>query len=236
MRETARGLCTLQIGGRTQRDLDLEKEKELVSPRFTKIDERIHILSVGSRITVGNLLFEKERILARLETLKKLKLCIYENGGYTLKKDWQDDLRANGRYNTFLKAREGLQYTKPSLMKIYTGEHGLVTGKVTKIYRTDDDASDSHAVVLEGIDGRAFFVPLLKRPEMHERGGKSLLKEGELVTIKAHESQRGRLTPVFFKRDIGPVQKEVKKNGFSGGLASEVTRTRFGGNVEHKKN
>jgi hypothetical protein len=228
MRETAMDLCTAQIGQRTMQDLERDKEKELVSQRYTKLDDRINEASYKSRIKVGKFTPDKERILARLQTLKELKLCVYENGGYTLKNNWREDLRANGRYNTYLKAREGLQYTDPSLMQIYSGEHGLVTGKVTKIYRTDDDASDNHAVVLEGLDGKAFFVPLLKRPEAHESGEKALLREGEMVSVKAFENQKGRLTPVFLRRDVKAVQKAVKKNGYSGSLASETLHVKGG--------
>jgi hypothetical protein len=111
-------------------------------------------------------------------------------------------------------------------MKIYSGEHGLVTGKVTKIYRTDEDASDNHAVVIESPDGKAYFVPLFKRPEIRDGLEKGLLKEGELVSVKTYESQRGRLTPVFFKKDIRSLQKEIKKNNYSGLLASAVSQAK----------
>jgi hypothetical protein len=228
MRETARDLCTAQVGSRTWEDLEREKEQALTSPRHTKLDDRIGELSDNSRVIVGKHTYDRERLLARLEALRKLKLCSYENGGYVLKKDWQEDLRNNGRYNIFLKAREGLKYTDPSLMKVYTGEHGLVTGKVTKIYRTDDDASDNHAVVLEGLDGKAYFVPLLNKPEVHDGKEKSPLKEGELVTVKAYQSQRGRLTPTFFRKEIRSAQKEIRQNNYSGALADEIRKTRGG--------
>jgi hypothetical protein len=39
------------------------------------------------------------------------------------------------------------RYTDPSSLRVYSGGQGAVTGKVAKIYRTDGDASDSHAVV-----------------------------------------------------------------------------------------
>ena len=235
MRETARDLCTFQVGNRTWRDLEREKEQALTVSRFTKLDEKIEALSDNSRVAIGKYTFDKERVLARLETLKKLKLCTYENGAYVLKQDWQEDLRANGRYNAFLKAREELKYTDPSLMKVYAGEQGLITGNVTKIYRTDDDASDNHAVILEGIDGKAYFVPLLKKPEIHDGKDKTLLKEGALVTIKTYQSQRGRLTPVFFKMDIRSAQKEIRQKHYSGTLTNEIKNTR-GGNWNAGRN
>jgi hypothetical protein len=229
MRETARDLCTSQLGERTRKDLDLEQEQELSVSRFTRLDERIQKLSGEMlRIRSGMIGLDKERVLARLETLRKLKLCTYENGGYTLKKNWQEDLKANGRYNTFLKAREELQYTAPSLMTMYSGKQGLITGKVTHIYRPDDDAGNNHVVVLEGIDGKAYFIPLLKRPELYDGKVKSSLKEGELITVKTNQTQKGRLTPVFFKRTIKAMQKEIKNNNYSGTLAEALSKTKVG--------
>jgi len=235
MRETARDLCTTQLGIRTQKDIDVERELELSAQRWTKLDDHIHILCSGlHKINTSKISFERERVLTRLETLRKLNLCTYENGGYVMKDKWEEDLRANGRYNTFLKAREQLQYTDPMLMNIYSGKQGTVTGKVTKIYRTDDDASDNHAVVLEGLDGKAYFIPLLNKPELFDSGKKTLLKEGELIMIKTQETQRGRLTPFFFKREIKSIQKEIVNNNYSGSLAKTLQTTKglfFGNQV-----
>jgi hypothetical protein len=229
MRWTARDICTAQIGLRTQKDLDREKEQELFALRFTRLDNYIQEIGGGpggSQISVTEPFKDKERVLARLETLRKLNLCAYENNGYTLKNNWQEDLKTNSRYNVFLKARKELRYADPSAMKVYTGEQGLVTGKVTKIYRTDGDASDNHVVVLETLDGKAHFIPFLKRPEIHDKSNKSFLKEGELITLKAYKSQKGRLTPVLFKRELWSIKKEIRLSGYSGKLASEVKETK----------
>ena len=237
MRENAKNLCTMQLGYRTQENIDREKEQELYAQRKTKLYNKIEDLCVGQRVSLGGAVHDKERILIRLETLRKMKLCTYENGGYTLKKGWKNDLEANTKYNVFLKAREKLKYTDPSLMKVYSGSDGLITGKVTKIYKTDDDESDNHVVILESTDGKAYFIPLLKKPEILDRKnigldpetgdikketGKNLLKEGELITLKTYTSQKGRLTPILFKANIRSVQKEIEQNNYSGKLAVEV--------------
>ena len=231
MRETARELCTAQVGLRTQKDLDREKEQELSARRFTRLDKYIQEISGGSgelRISALKRIGDKKRVLARLETLRKLNLCAYENNGYTLKNNWQEDLKANSRYNTFLLAREELKYADPSALKVYTGEQGLVTGKATKIYRPDDDASDSHAVVLETLDGKAYFIPFFKRPELRGKDSKSFLKEGELISLKTYKSQKGRLTPVLFKKEAWLLKKEIKQNNYTGKLASEVQAMKTG--------
>jgi hypothetical protein len=223
MRETARDLCTAQLGSRTKEDLALERERETGAARFTKLDGRIKELCGGGfRPALGGKIKDRERIVARLECLRKMKLCAFEGGGYKLAPRWEADLAANGRYNAFLKAREGLAYTAPQRLRVYTGAEGPATGRVTRIYRTDGDASDSRAVVLETLDGKAYFIPLFKKPEAWEGKQKGPLEEGALVTVNARPSQRGRLTPLFFLRDLKQLRREARKSGLAGKLAETL--------------
>jgi hypothetical protein len=228
MREYARDICTAQIGNRTSAEIALDKEKELEAQRYTRLDDQIKDLCGNDgKVNLDRYLIDRERILARLENLRKMNLCIYKDG-YKLSPTWEDDLRANGRYNAFLQARGMLKYTDQANLKLYSGELGMITGKVTKIFRTDDDASDNHAVIIEALDGKAYFVPLFKKPEMYEGKDKSKLNDGELITIKPLANQKGRLTPFFFKREEWQVQKEIQKNGYTSGLAAEIKSNKTG--------
>jgi hypothetical protein len=230
MREYARDICTAQIGSRTREEMEIAKEKELTAQRFTNADKRIKELCSGTfRPNLAGLApRELPRIQARISSLCQMGLCAYRDGGYNLSSRWEDDLRANGRYNTFLKARSVLQYSSPASLKVFSGAQGQITGKVTKIYRTDGDASDSHAVILEGLDGKAYFVPLFKRPEMHDGQEKKSLREGETVTIKTYESQRGRLTPIIYRRETPQIRSEIRRNGYAGSLAAELMGGSYG--------
>jgi hypothetical protein len=234
IREYARDICTAQIGNRTSKDIALEKEKEMEAQRYTRLDDRIKDLcGDGGKVNLAGFMTDRERILARLENLRKMNLCIYKDG-YKLSPTWEEDLRANGRYNAFLKARSMLKYTDQADLKLYSGELGMITGKVTKVFRTDDDASDNHAAIIESLDGKAYFVPLFKKPEMYEGKAKTKLKENELITIKPIENQKGRLTPYFFKREEWQVQKEIQKNGYAGALATEIKKIRAGNSQRNK--
>jgi hypothetical protein len=137
-------------------------------------------------------------------------MCTYEKGAYHLSAQWEENLRANARYNTFLEARSKLKYSDPSSLKVYTGEHGTISGKVTKIFRPEDDFSNNHAVIIECPDGKSFFVPLLKKPELHNNKIKMGLMEGDSVSIKTYENQKGRLTPIFIKQEESKVRRENK--------------------------
>jgi hypothetical protein len=226
MREYARDICTAQIGRRTQKELEIDKERQLEARRFTQVDKTIAGLCGGaSQVRPAWIRHsDRGRVLARLENLRKMNLCVYKDGAYKLSPSWEEDLRANGRYNAFLDARSALKFTGQANLKVYSGEQGYITGKVTKAYRTDGDASDNHAVIIETFDGKAFFVPLFNKPVAYEGKNKSYLKEGEFVSLKPYKNQRGRLTPTMFKRDISQMQKEVRRNGYTGSLADDVKK------------
>jgi hypothetical protein len=178
----------------------LEEEQELGASRYTKLDGRIKELCDGSnRVDLKGLTFNRERIQARLERLKTLGLCVYKDGAYRLPPRWDENLKANGRYNAFLKAREGLIYTDAAELRVYSGKEGRISGKVTKILRTDGDASDNHAVIVETPDGKAWFVPLFKPPEIRNGKTRGTLREGAYITLETYTNQKGRLTPVIFK-------------------------------------
>ena len=230
MREYARDICTSQIGGRTLAEIAIDKEKELSALRFTRLDETIRELCGGTlQVNLRQIknAAERQKIRARFDSLRKMNLCIYRDGAYKLSPRWEEDLRANGRYNVYLGARRELQYSTD--LKVFSGEHGTVTGKVTKIYQIDEEASDSHAVILEGLDGKAYFVPLLKKSQMYNSKEKTALKEGEVVAIKAQENQRGRLTPFIFKREKWQIHKEIQRDGHIGSLAAAVKQGLAGG-------
>jgi hypothetical protein len=227
MRETARDICTAQLGTRTREELELEKERELTSPRYTKLDMKIKERCFGTyRVDLEGVTANRERILTRLEYLRSLKLCAYQDGGYELSPRWEENLRANGKYNAFLKARDSLAYTNPSQLKVYSGVQGQVTGKVTKVYRTDEDTSDNHALILESPDGKAYFIPLFKKPELRDGERRGELKEGDLVTVRTYESQKGRLTPLIFKAPVKKLKQDIRKQNVSGKLAEEILNTK----------
>jgi hypothetical protein len=231
MRETARDLCTSQLGIRTKDEIALDKEKELTAPRYTRLDDTLKTLCNGGfRVNLdaplagGRKPLDRPRLLARLEALRKMNLCTWKEGGYKLAPKWEDSLRANGRYNAFLKARDELEYTPAHRLHVYSGEMGKITGRVSKVYRTDGDASNNHAVILEGVNGRAYFVPLFKAPEVKDGRVKIPLREGAYISLTTYESQTGRLTPTMQIQSLREVQKEIDRQGYTGRLAQSMAQ------------
>jgi hypothetical protein len=214
MRENARDICTSLIGGRKRADMEREKKEELTANRYTYLDGRIKEIVNGRRVELGGVKKEKERYMARLDHLRKLGICAWKGGTYELKEGWEETLRSAGRYNTYLEARGEMRYTAGSEVRLYESGMGKKTGIVTKIYKIDE-YSDNHAVLVEGIDGKGYFIPLYKKPE---------IAEGDRIEVVPKKNERGRLTPEFKRVDERTVYARIREGGYGEGYAGEVRR------------
>jgi type IV secretory pathway VirD2 relaxase len=116
------------------------------SYRYCHIDESIRLYETALKqkdevygtqirarddITQNRLVFLSSLGLAKKAKDKK-KL-------FYLEKDWQKKLKAMGRYNSFLKARSELSLSLPYQMELYSREAGEVSGKITRLYRMNDE-------------------------------------------------------------------------------------------------
>lgn len=183
MRENAKNLCTSLIGSRTKDDIKCEINGSLSSSRFTNIDK-----DIADRIRNNSFFltgFEKRQIIQRLEYLKTLNLCVYNNNTYTFIEGWEENLKINGRFNAFLQSKKELHFTNPLNHSLYQGEPVMVTGIISKIYKTDE-VSDNHAILLETEQGKSYFIPLFQKPQV---------RQGDTVIIKGEKNQKGRLMP-----------------------------------------
>jgi hypothetical protein len=202
MRENARDICTRRLGIRTEREMRMERDGLLRAARWTKFDEQIKGNSYEGKVNLDALpMKERIRYMERLDYLRGLGLCKFERGVYKLEQDWEETLRNAGRYETYLDARK----SSPNL-RMYRGEEGTISGTVKKIYKLDEDANENNAMVIEGKDGKSYYVPLYRQARM-KRGGKwRAVEEGNRIRIVAHKNEKGRLSPNIY---------EEKKQGVS---------------------
>lgn len=185
MRDTARDICTSLAGERTRDQIQKEKDAQLVANRYTFYDKNLQDYINDYKLFPPSLKSHSEIYMKRISHLEKLGLCKYEDGVYKFQPDWEETLRIIGRYNMFLNAKQKLQYTDKSRFNLYDCNVGEVAGIITQIYKTDD-ISDNHAAVLEGANGRAYFIPLFYKPTF---------KKGDIISVTPKENQKGRLTP-----------------------------------------
>jgi hypothetical protein len=93
-----------------------------------------------------------------------------------------------GRYNSFLKARSELSLSLPCQMELYTGESGEISGRITRLYRMNDEDSWNHAILVENKkEGRAWYVPLYFEPDDRLMGS--------TVRLSGQVNEKGLLRP-----------------------------------------
>lgn len=215
LHEYAQNICTSICGERTDEEIWEDRERALEANRYTWIDKEIKEHVAGGVLNPGIEAFDHDRdkIKKRADHLAGLGLCRWTGESYELEPDWDGTLRTLGRYNMYLDAKRDLKYTDSSRYQLYGYDKGAVSGKVTKIYKTDD-VSDNYAAVLESVDGKAYFVPLFFRPK---------IKVGDTVKMTPVKGQSGRLMPYIESETASQMKADmirhgVEPNGFGASL------------------
>lgn len=203
-RNIASNISTDLVGPRSAEAIEIARKKLPYAKRWTLIDD--HITKYGyyrefenTRMVAGSE-FEAEKTttddieLIRLNTLVEMGLAIVyrkENPPkYYLEKGWKDKLKAVGRYNTYLEARNRLRFTPFYNLELYNGSMGQVEGVVSQVYNMDDENIWNNAIVIENKKlNKAWYVPTrikLKDEDL-----------GKFITIKAEKNQKGILRPLI---------------------------------------
>lgn len=212
MRENARNLCTSLIGSRTKEDMAEERKGQLTANRYTFLDDKLKERLTDYKMTPPLTGRDAESIHKRLTHLQSIGICRYKDGQYIFLPEWEKLLRTNGRYNAFLSARKSLVHTDEQNFMLYDGSQGKVSGLVTKVFRTDE-VSDNHALILESINGKAYFIPLYAKPKV---------TGGQTVEVVPEKNQRGRLTPTLNKKSHGELLQECEQHDYQKGFAKAV--------------
>ena len=169
MREHARDILTEALGERRPVPEEERLKREIKANRFTSLDEAIQMVSKTGRVSTKALRAvavpaKADAAVARLKFLEEVGLVHREGRVYHLAANWQESLEASRRFASYLEAARQLKFTPPSLLRLYSpGKDGRIVGRVSAIGRIDE-LSNNNYILLETIDGRAFYVPLLRRP------------------------------------------------------------------------
>ena len=218
MRDIARDICTSLVGSRTDEQIREEKRNQLKAARYIKLDREIEsLMFTNNTVDTKSIFTKKELLLTRLEHLHTMGLCKRDGKKYIFEKDWIDTLKNVGRYNVYLDARNELHYTSKYDYTLFRPEEKNASGIVTKVYRMQED-SDANAVVVESIDGMAYFIPLYK---------KAPVREGDTVRVEMVQNQKGRLTPRFEKVSEAELRNECVANGYAKGFAAVLMKKSF---------
>jgi hypothetical protein len=109
---------------------------------------------------------------------------------YQLQKNWKESLHTAARHKAFLDAQQVIQVTEPFNLELYNNTTAKISGRVTKLYRINDEDSWDNAVLIENSAlKKAWLVPLYYEP-------KDVLLNQD-VTLQTKKKSNGRLVPVI---------------------------------------
>ena len=202
LRNMACTVCTQLVGERTQEEIRQSAVRSLSANRLTDLDERIAQQAADTKDERcdGEIVIAESMpdVRLRLSHLEALGLAVRRDKKYRLEKRWRETLAAQGRYNTFLKARAELRFTEKEDLRLYSGKNGAADGIVTKLIRMDDEDNWNNAVVIENRALHcAWYIPVRYEAD------KELL--GKQVCVQTQQTARGVLRPTI--RVVKPEQE-----------------------------
>ena len=164
MREFLSNIATNMIGERTKEEIEDSKQKLTQAKRWTVFDEQLK--EMPEKIFINNL---NSGLIKRLQFLSSIKLAEKDGMFYSLKPDFEEVLKATGRYNLYLE-----EYLKSDLpLKLFEG--GSITGLVDKVVSFDKDESWNDAIIIRKENER-IYIPVF---QLHKEG-----LEGKTVHIE----------------------------------------------------
>lgn len=188
MRLMCMNAASTMLGERTKTEIEQARLNAHKANRWTKTDERIESLA-GAELKIHQSGISAE-ISNRLAHLAEIKLAKRDRQGgcYTLEKNWQETLRAAGRYNTYLE--EYLKGGEP--VELYKG--GALKGVVEKVITFDKDEAWNDALVIKS-GGKRIYVPVW---QLHKEN-----LQGKGVSIRdTHKNGGGKIARQVSDKDI----------------------------------
>ena len=146
------------VGERTQEEIENTKARLPQAKRWTEFDEQLK--EMPEKIFIKNL---QPSIVQRLQFLHSINLATKDGLFYSLNPDFEEVLKATGRYNLYLE-----EYWKSDLpLRLFEG--GTITGKVDKVINFDRDESWNDAIIIRKENER-IYIPVYQLHKQHLEG------------------------------------------------------------------
>lgn len=158
MREFLSNIATNMIGERTKEEIEESKKKLTQAKRWTAFDEQLK--EMPEKLFINNL---NSSLISRLQFLSSIKLANKDGMFYSLKPEFEEVLKATGRYNLYLE-----EYLKSDLpLRLFEG--GSITGVVDKVVSFDKDESWNDAIIIRKENER-IYIPVFQLHKEHLEG------------------------------------------------------------------
>jgi hypothetical protein len=195
LRERAQELATDLLGLRTDRELELQREREVQLKRLTTLDRQLDRIGDDERVRLRDLAHfqQKERALlvGRLHYLEQLELAQRTAPGHwRLALDWQQTLKELGERGDIIKqlsrAIGGHQHERLNVLELNaeTAKARELKG-IVRAKGLVDELGDRQYAVVSTPDGAAYYVPLPPRQA-------DLVRERAAIAVQVRHVSRIR--------------------------------------------
>lgn len=158
MRAFLSNIATNMIGERTVEEIEESKKKLTQAKRWTNFDEELK--EMPEKIFINKL---NSSHIKRLQFLSSIKLATKDGLFYSLNPDFEEVLKATGRYNLYLE-----EYLKSDLpLRLFEG--GSITGVVDKVVSFDKDESWNDGIIIRKENER-IYIPVFQLHKEHLEG------------------------------------------------------------------
>lgn len=170
MRERAAELVSLDLGPRTDREIENRLRHEVEQERLTSIDRRLmrEMDENGSVSAIDRNVFQQSLRAGRLKKLTRLGLAEeLRPGQWRLEAGLEDTLRRMGERGDIIKTLHREMATKdiarsPADFAIHDpADPQSITGRVMA-RGLSDEINDRHYLIVDGLDGRAHYIDIGK--------------------------------------------------------------------------
>lgn len=172
MRERAAELVSLDLGPRTDREIENRLRHEVEQERLTSIDRRLmrEMDENGIVSAIDRNAFQQTLRVGRLKKLARLGLAEeLRPGGWRLEEGLEDTLRRMGERGDIIKTlhremgdRDIARSPADYVIHDPTDPHTKpVTGRVMA-RGLSDEINDRHYLIVDGVDGRAHYIDIGK--------------------------------------------------------------------------
>lgn len=170
LRARAEELVTLDLGPRTQQEIEAGLRQDIRAERLTAIDRRV-LRDMSDERMIGIAMrdpFQQSLRAGRLQALGEMGLAEHlGDGRWRVADALEDTLRAMGERGDIIRALQrdlseaGLAYRR-SERQVYDPGAKDATSLIGRVVRRGlaDEHRDRHYLVIDGIDGRAHYVPI----------------------------------------------------------------------------
>ena len=212
LRFRAQELAQEELGPRPKRDIERQRDREVVQERFTSLDRDIERRLDGDLVHPRQGLGARARgsvddglVIARLEHLASLRLAErVDHGSWRLAPGWQDQLRELGMQGDIIKqmhrALDGdLERYRIMPQSLETEDGQAVYGRLAR-KGLSNELKGSYYAVVETADGKGYYVPIDQRAA-------DALREGEMVSFGSPAHQ-GRL-----RKEDERLEEQIRRAG-----------------------